>query len=253
VNHTLGAAKLQAWRTPKVIELHYPLQIGNVGDWASWLRVMTLDFRLSDRDKLIVVRLALHLNLKNGRCDPSLGLLALECSIPGNVEAAERAVRKSIARAEKAGWLVRTYRHGGASFNRTNKYSFGYPPEVWGWLKEDKSRPDPGVLPYGLPTGQIEGGRPDPGVLQNYKGNNKKNAAPDGAASEETDLFRRGKQVLGNKSGGLIAELLRAKQGSIAEARAAIELASTKHDAREYVGAIIRGRNPGQVYGVDAW
>ena len=60
----------------------------------------------------------------------------------------------------------------------------------------------------------------------------------------ETELFRRGKEVLGKNAGGLIAELLRAKDGSIPLARSAIEAASTKHDPREYVGAIIRGKKP---------
>lgn len=57
----------------------------------------------------------------------------------------------------------------------------------------------------------------------------------------ETDLFRRGREVLGKEAGGLIAKLLKAKGGRINEARSAIEMASGKSDPREYVGAIIRG------------
>jgi hypothetical protein len=60
----------------------------------------------------------------------------------------------------------------------------------------------------------------------------------------ETELFRRGKEVLGNKAGGLVTELLKVNDGKIPLARAAIETASTKHDPREYVGAIIRGKKP---------
>ncbi|WLA75065.1 hypothetical protein QIH77_07660 [Bradyrhizobium diazoefficiens] len=56
----------------------------------------------------------------------------------------------------------------------------------------------------------------------------------------ETELFRRAKEVLGNGSGGLVSRLLKAKGGKIPLARAAIEQASTKHDPREYIGAIIR-------------
>jgi hypothetical protein len=68
--------------------------------------------------------------------------------------------------------------------------------------------------------------------------------APSRAASasprgEEADLFRRGKEVLGQDAGGLIAKLLKARDGNIALARAVIELASTKQDPREYVGAVI--------------
>jgi len=62
------------------------------------------------------------------------------------------------------------------------------------------------------------------------------------AALPEADLFRRGKEVLGKSGGGLIKNLLKAKQNNVPLARAAIEQASTKEDPREYVGAIIRGR-----------
>lgn len=76
--------------------------------------------------------------------------------------------------------------------------------------------------------------------------NGSKNAAPDGAhlepPSAESELFRRGKEVLGKSSGGLISQLVKAK-GAIPLARAAIETAAMKQDPREYIGAIIRGRD----------
>ncbi|MCP1761977.1 hypothetical protein [Bradyrhizobium japonicum] len=56
----------------------------------------------------------------------------------------------------------------------------------------------------------------------------------------EIELFRRGKEVLGSAAGGLVSRLLKAKGGKVPLARAAIEQASTKHDPREYIGAIIR-------------
>lgn len=78
------------------------------------------------------------------------------------------------------------------------------------------------------------------------EGKGKESAAPVGAQTEppsdEADLFRRGKEVLGKSSGGIISNLLKAR-GSIPLARAAIETAATKQDPREYIGAIIRGRN----------
>lgn len=67
----------------------------------------------------------------------------------------------------------------------------------------------------------------------------KKDAAP---AAPEVDLFNRGREVLGKQAGGLISKLLAAKQKNVALARAAIEQASTKSDPREYIGAIIRGK-----------
>ncbi|SFK79154.1 helix-turn-helix domain-containing protein [Methylocapsa palsarum] len=62
-----------------------------------------------------------------------------------------------------------------------------------------------------------------------------------GASDLEADLFRRGKEVLGTNAGGLIVKLLKAKGRNIALARAAIETASTKQSAREYVNGVIRG------------
>lgn len=59
-------------------------------------------------------------------------------------------------------------------------------------------------------------------------------------AELEKELFRRGRQVCGKASGGLIASLLKAKQHDVALARAVIETAATKHDPREYVAASTR-------------
>lgn len=61
--------------------------------------------------------------------------------------------------------------------------------------------------------------------------------------SPEIDYFRRVKEICGASGGGLGKKLLDAKGGSIPLARAAIEQASTKQDPREYLGAIIRGRD----------
>lgn len=65
--------------------------------------------------------------------------------------------------------------------------------------------------------------------------------APVAPPDAETELFRRGKEVLGKRAGGLIAKLKAAKGGNIALARAAIEQASTKQDPAQYVGGVIRG------------
>jgi hypothetical protein len=61
---------------------------------------------------------------------------------------------------------------------------------------------------------------------------------------EEADLFRRGEQILGPQSGGLIQKLLKAKERNIPLARAAVEVAATKHDPRGYIGGCIRGADP---------
>lgn len=60
-------------------------------------------------------------------------------------------------------------------------------------------------------------------------------------ADPEADLFRRGKEVAGKDSGGLIAKLFKAKNRNVALTRAIIETASTKQSPREYIAAVIRG------------
>jgi hypothetical protein len=129
------------YRTPRIVEVIYPRAIRSTQDRHNWLKAMMLDARMSERDRLIVTRLALHLNLKTGRLDPSIGFLALECSIPGNCETAERVVRRSLAKAEQLGWIVRHARHGGvqrnsgnpggAQLNRSNAYRLTIPADVF--------------------------------------------------------------------------------------------------------------------------
>ncbi len=60
----------------------------------------------------------------------------------------------------------------------------------------------------------------------------------------EVDLFRRGKEVLGRTSGGMIVKLKDHFKGSIPKTRAAIETASEKQNAREYISRIIVGKQP---------
>lgn len=71
----------------------------------------------------------------------------------------------------------------------------------------------------------------------------KEKDAADAAPTPEAQLFDRGKALLGATSGGIIKNLLKAKGGNIALARAAIEMASTKSNPREYIGAIVRGNH----------
>src|SRR5215831_14102516 len=115
-----------------MVEVFYPSKIGSTQDRHNWIKAMMLDARLSDRDKTVLTRLALHLNLETGRCDPTIDLLALETSIPGNEQSARRIVRRSLARGDKLGWIERTGRHAGSRWNRSNSYrlriSQGHPP-----------------------------------------------------------------------------------------------------------------------------
>jgi Helix-turn-helix domain len=60
------------------------------------------------------------------------------------------------------------------------------------------------------------------------------------SADPKTSLFRRAEEILGPRKGGLVARLLDAKGGEVALARAALETASTKANATEYIGAMLR-------------
>jgi len=70
----------------------------------------------------------------------------------------------------------------------------------------------------------------------------QKDAAIAAPETDEVQFFRRGKELLGPSAGGFLRKLIDAKGNSIPLARAALEQASTKENAREYLGAIIRGR-----------
>jgi uncharacterized protein YdaU (DUF1376 family) len=78
--------------------------------------------------------------------------------------------------------------------------------------------------------------------LEETREENKDAAGAALASSAEVDYFRRIKEIIGPSAGGLGKKLLDAK-GSIPLARAAVEQASTKENAREYLGAIIRNRD----------
>jgi hypothetical protein len=77
--------------------------------------------------------------------------------------------------------------------------------------------------------------------------------APPSSSNDEADLYRRGKAVLGPKGGGLVRKLVKAKGGNVALARGAIEVASTKGDPREYLGAIIRAQQRSEVDAHRGW
>lgn len=67
--------------------------------------------------------------------------------------------------------------------------------------------------------------------------------APSGAPADlEKQFYDRSRQIIGKAGGGMAKLLLKSQAGSIEKARAALEVAATKSDPREYIGAIIRGR-----------
>lgn len=119
--------------------------------------------------------------------------------------------------------------------------------EIVKWLKHQKiDRPSKSRIPEyrePSPTPREESRALDADLGPRTVGPST-NAA--GAASEdspEVEFFSRGKKLLGSNTGGILKNLLKAKGGSVPLARAALETASTKQDPREYIGAIVRGRD----------
>ncbi|WP_439372949.1 hypothetical protein [Bradyrhizobium sp. DASA03120] len=102
--------------------------------------------------------------------------------------------------------------------------------------KERKGKEGNGKDQDAAPVGAPRSARPgelDLGQAEAAKPTNQ-------PSDPETELFSRGRKVLGKSAGGMIAQLLKAK-GKPELARAALEVAATKENPREYIGAIIRG------------
>ncbi len=129
IQNTTLSTKSNGWQYPRLLELRYPKKIGSTEDRMNWIASMMADARLGDRDKLILTRLAMHLNLKTQRCDPSLRLLAFEVSsFKGTEKSAVRSVRLSLESGERLGWIRRHFRFGGyVRRNQSNFYDLGVP------------------------------------------------------------------------------------------------------------------------------
>lgn len=117
---------------------------------------------------------------------------------------------------------------------------------VKGWKHQKIDRPQPAKYPAPF----VEDSSTDrrsfvPDKIGKDKIGKDKDAAPNARleTDPEIELFRRGKEVLGPSAGGLIKKLLTAKEGKVPLARASIEVASSKENPREYIGAIIGKRD----------
>ena len=65
------------WAFPRRTQLIYPRVIKSTQDWDNWVRGVNLDRRLTDRCRRVLTVLAGYLNLKTGRCDPTVHHLAM--------------------------------------------------------------------------------------------------------------------------------------------------------------------------------
>lgn len=79
----------------------------------AWICAVIGDANLSHGTVRVAVRIAMHLNLKSGRCDPSHARVAAGTGL------SRRMVMIAVASLEAAGWLRRDGRRGGA----TNAYA----------------------------------------------------------------------------------------------------------------------------------
>ncbi len=117
---------------------------------------------------------------------------------------------------------------------------------VKGWKHQKIDRPQPSKYPAPIVDDSTNIQRTFvPDKIGKDKIGKDIDAAPQQARvlDDEADLFRRGKEVLGNSSGGLIKKLLTAKKGKVPLARAAIEASTEKENPREYIGGIIKKRD----------
>ncbi len=129
--------------------------------------------------------------------------------------------------------------------------------QITGWAHQRIDKPQPAKYPAPFFDDSKNAPRTIPPDRKGEDRKGKEDAAgaapakftvvPDLPPRTEAELeklyFDRGKEVLGTGSGGLLAKLLSSKKKSVALARAAIEMASTKSNPREYIGAIIRGKS----------
>lgn len=124
--------------------------------------------------------------------------------------------------------------------------------QITGWAHQKIDRPQPPKYPAPFFDDSTNARRTLATDLRGSEGKGEEEDAPAAdaahsvsdppAPTDEAELYRRSKTVLGASAGGMVKKLITAKGGSIPLARAAIEQAATKGDAREYIGRIIRGR-----------
>jgi hypothetical protein len=87
-------------------------------DWIKQILAVKVS-TLSGPAKVVATRIAFHLNINTGRCNPASVTLALECGMD------ERSVRRMIQIIESAGWLSVDRSRG----RNSNSFELRAPPE----------------------------------------------------------------------------------------------------------------------------
>jgi hypothetical protein len=80
-------------------------------DRDNWMRLLLADDALSPSAKVVAQRLALHLNVKSGRCDPSLDRLAQGTGM------SRSTMKRTLQDLDKAGWIGIRRSSGGRSLS----------------------------------------------------------------------------------------------------------------------------------------
>ena len=215
------------------------------------IQAINADPNLSASAVAVAVAVMSFVNSKTGECYPPFEQIVARCHV------SKRTVSTVTQELECRGWVTIERDEGGD--REANRYHFAFDR-----VRKDGSAGRPASDFHGekfTPCSMFHSANSSASMVQNPRVHGE-NSAPilqednslrgtqdaAGAARRSTaedrerDLLRRGKEILGQNSGGLIKNLLKAK-GSIELARAAIETAATKQEPREYIGAIIRGRD----------
>ena len=123
--------QLKTWGFPRVMALYHPNDgTKSTEDRFNWIQAVHLDRRLTEQERLVLIRLAQYLNLKTQQCDPTVGHLAMMAGL-GEGESATRMARNALSRGEALGWIRRYRRSGGrGKYNQSNSYKFLVPRDV---------------------------------------------------------------------------------------------------------------------------
>jgi hypothetical protein len=222
------------------------------------IQAINADPELSASAVAVAVALMSFVNSKTGECFPAFEDIMARCHV------SKKTVATATQHLEHRGWVA-IERDGGGD-REANRYHFAFDRVRKGGAiaAAPSEGPTSGAF-HGetfTPCSDVHGAKSTSSMVQNqpFHGENftpvlqednslkgTQDAAgaapPSTIADQERELFRRGNEILGRNAGGLIKNLLKAK-GRIELARAALETAATKQNPREYIEAIIRGRDP---------
>jgi hypothetical protein len=203
------------------------------------------DPQLTATAKNVGVALISFMNWKTGECFPNMEKIATRAAV------SKKTALTGTKLLEQSGWFWIERDEGGD--RDSNRYHLAIervraaqtsPSEEFHGVKITPCSEVHGVIPAPsmVKNPPVHGVNFTPKHLEDNSSKRTPDAADAAPPDQERELFRRGKEVLGQNAGGLISNLLKVK-GRIELARAAIETAATKQAPREYIGAVIRGRN----------